>query len=142
VTAVTDVVEKLPLPVPRLADPAVVLRGWWRVDLLAVLAAGRDPVVSRVRYSLPRSEQEALDWFRAVERDRVEGERLELAVTASSSGAAVGSIALADLEHGNGMLRYWLLPEGRGPWARDAGGQVDGEVGVRGTRARMPGAFH
>ena len=48
-TAVTDVVEKLPLPVPRLADPAVVLRGWGRVDLLAVLAAGRgrDPVVSR-----------------------------------------------------------------------------------------------
>jgi RimJ/RimL family protein N-acetyltransferase len=33
---------------------------------------------------------------------------------AIKSGAAVGSIALADLEHGNGMLRYWLLPEGRG----------------------------
>jgi RimJ/RimL family protein N-acetyltransferase len=101
-------------PVPRLSDAVIVLREWERADLPVLVAAGRDPVVSRFRYSLPRSDAEALDWICAVERDRLAGERLELAVTVSSTGAAAGSIALADLEHGNGMLRYWLLPDGRG----------------------------
>ena len=107
-------IEKPPLPVPRLGDAAVALREWERVDVPALVAAGVDPVVARFRYSLPRGDQEALEWLTAVERDRLAGERLELAVTELPSGAAVGSIALTDLEDGNGMLRYWLAPEGRG----------------------------
>ena len=105
--------EKSPLPLPRLSDAAVLLREWEPADLSVLLAAGRDPVVSRFRYSLPGSDGEAFDWLRAVERDRLAGEWLELAITAPP-GRPVGSIALTDLEHGNGMLRYWLLPEGRG----------------------------
>lgn len=100
--------------VPRLGDAAVALREWEPVDLPVLVAAGRDPVVSRFRYSLPRTEAQARDWLRAVERDRLARKRLELAVTAAPSTAAVGSIAVTDLEPGSGMLRYWLLPEGRG----------------------------
>src|SRR5579859_6317022 len=106
--------QKAPLPVPHLSDTAVALREWEPMDLAVVAAAGHDPCVSRFRYSLPRTDHDAIEWLRAVRRDRLTGERLELAVTAVASGAAVGSVALTDLEHGNGMLRYWLAPEGRG----------------------------
>jgi RimJ/RimL family protein N-acetyltransferase len=72
-----------------------------------------DPVISRFRYSLPSTEAQALDWIRGAERDRLAGERLDLAISVATGGVA-GSIALAEVAHGNGMLRYWLLPEGRG----------------------------
>lgn len=101
------------LPVPSLSDGAVVLRAWELSDLSVLVAAGRDPVITRYRYSLPRGEEEALAWIRAVEEERHAGERLDLAVTAPA-GAVVGSVALAEVAHGNGMLRYWLLPEARG----------------------------
>ena len=37
---------------------------------------------------------------------------MELAV--AEGNAVIGSVSLTDFEHGNAMVRYWLLPEGRG----------------------------
>ena len=106
--------ERTPLALPDrvLADGEVVLRVWDASDVQVVLAGGLDAIVSRFRYSLPRSPDGARDWIAAVSADRLSGSRLELAVT--EGNAVIGSVSLTDFEHGNAMVRYWLLPEGRG----------------------------
>ena len=77
-----------------------------------VLEAGLDPLVSHYRYSLPRSGDDARQWLEQVAGDRQNGVRLELAITHHSG--VIGSVSLTEFEHGNAMVRYWLLPEGRG----------------------------
>jgi RimJ/RimL family protein N-acetyltransferase len=89
-----------------------VLRAWEQQDVAVLLAAGRDELVSRYRYSLPRTEDAARSWITATEAQRVSGERLELAITEHSTPA--GAVTLAEIAHGNAMVRYWLLPEARG----------------------------
>jgi RimJ/RimL family protein N-acetyltransferase len=103
-----------PIPVPGVGpDPrGLSLRKWEDADAGTVLTAGLDPLVSRYRYSLPRSLKCAQGWVEQVERDREQGVRLELAITEHM--VVVGSVSLTDLEHGNAMIRYWLLPAGRG----------------------------
>lgn len=81
-------------------------------DIAAAVAAGRDPMISRYRYSLPRTEQAAREWVDDCERDRIAATRLELAIAAPAT--PVGSVSLTDFEHGNAMVRYWLLPYARG----------------------------
>jgi RimJ/RimL family protein N-acetyltransferase len=105
-------IMSLALREPLLSDGDLVLRPWESSDTEVVLAAGRDPVVARFRYSLPGSGAGAREWLAAVASERVAGERLELAIT--EGGIAVGSVSLTDFEHGNAMVRYWLLPGGRG----------------------------
>jgi RimJ/RimL family protein N-acetyltransferase len=100
------------LPDPALSDGEVVLRAWQSSDVEVVLAGGLDPVVSRFRYSLPGSPAGAREWIATMGADRASGCRLELAIT--DRKAALGSVSLTDFEHGNAMVRYWLLPEGRG----------------------------
>ncbi len=107
-----DQIAPLPPPEPPLAENALLLRPWGERDLAAVQAAGRDPLISRFRYSLPETLDGARAWIAATAADRAAGTRLELAIT--EAGAAVGSISLTDLMHRNAMLRYWLLPVGRG----------------------------
>jgi RimJ/RimL family protein N-acetyltransferase len=102
----------LPLPEPALSEETLLLRPWERRDAEAVLAAGRDRLVSRYRYSLPRIPDETQTWIAATMTDRLAGTRLELAIVQGS--VPVGSVSLTDFDHGNAMLRYWLLPEGRG----------------------------
>ncbi len=102
----------LPLPEPALSDGGLVLRAWEEQDVLVVLAAGLDEVVSRYRYSLPRTADAARSWITATQTQRLAGERLELAIT--ERGTPVGSVALAEIAHRNAMVRYWLLPEARG----------------------------
>ena len=77
-----------------------------------LLAAGQDPLISRYRYSLPRAPEAAQQWVALTETDRNRGTRLELAI--EETGIPVGSVSLTDFEHGNAIVRYWLLPEGRG----------------------------
>ena len=74
--------ERTPLALPDrvLADGEVVLRVWDASDVQVVLAGGLDAIVSRFRYSLPRSPDGARDWIAAVSADRLSGSRLELAV--------------------------------------------------------------
>ena len=77
-----------------------------------MLAAGQDPLISRYRYSLPDTPEAARHWVASTETDRNHGTRLELAV--EENGTPVGSVSLTNFEHGNAMVRYWLLPAGRG----------------------------
>jgi RimJ/RimL family protein N-acetyltransferase len=100
------------LPDPPLSDRELVLRPWEPTDVEVLPAAGTDPVVSRFRYSLPRDIKRACEWIDAAAADRLAGDRLELAIT--EGAAPCGSVSLTDFEHGNAMVRYWLLPEGRG----------------------------
>jgi [ribosomal protein S5]-alanine N-acetyltransferase len=102
----------LPVPNPRLSDGAAVLRPWQERDVGVVLSAGLDGLISRYRYSLPCTPDQARAWITATSTEREAGTRLELAIT--EGGIPVGSIALAEVAHGKAMLRYWLLPEGRG----------------------------
>lgn len=99
--------SQTPIPIPAL-DPnpdrrGLSLRDWDLDGAAVVLAAGRDPVASRYRYSLPRSAEAAQGWIEQVSRDRSEGARLELAIT--EHDVVVGSVSLTDLEHGNAMIR-------------------------------------
>lgn len=102
----------LPLPDPPLRDQRVELRAWRATDVEAVLAAGRDPSITRYRYSLPHTPSAAAAWLEQIDAERASDSRLELAIT--ERAMIVGSVSLCDLEYGNGMLRYWLLPSGRG----------------------------
>ncbi len=104
-------------PEPELSDGRVRLRPWEAGDLPALLEATVDPAIQRFRYSVPRTEAAAIAWLAGLEPDRWAGTRLELAVTADGpppSAVALGSISLTDLEPPSAMLRYWLLPAGRG----------------------------
>jgi [ribosomal protein S5]-alanine N-acetyltransferase len=109
---VRDDVRPIPLPDPPLSERTLLLRPWAGRDIAAVQAAGRDALISRYRYSLPRTLDEARAWLAATERERERGTRLELAIT--EAGIPLGSISLTDLVHANAMVRYWLLPAGRG----------------------------
>lgn len=102
----------LPLPEPALSDGAVLLRPWEAQEFEVVLAAGLDRLISRYRYSLPRTADSARTWITATRAERLAGTRLELAVT--EARAPVGSVSLTEIAHGNAFVRYWLLPEGRG----------------------------
>jgi RimJ/RimL family protein N-acetyltransferase len=102
----------LPLPEPPLSEEALLLRAWEQHDAEVVLAAGLDRLISRYRYSLPRTSDGAQAWIAATTTDRLAGTRLELAII--ESDMPVGSVSLTDFDHGNAMLRYWLLPEDRG----------------------------
>jgi ribosomal-protein-alanine N-acetyltransferase len=88
------------------------LRQWREQDVAVLLAAGQDPLISRYRYSLPRTPEAAQHWVALTETDRNQCTRLELAI--EERGTPVGSVSLTDFEYGNAMVRYWLLPEGRG----------------------------
>lgn len=109
---VADRLIAVPLPEPALSADDLRLRAWRDDDAQVVLAAGRDELISRYRYSLPRTAADAKRWIAKTHTDRLAGERLELAIV--EQGALVGSVALADIRHGNAMIRYWLLPQGRG----------------------------
>lgn len=108
---VRDDLTPLPLPEPVLSEGGLVLRAWDEPDVRVVLAAGLDELISRYRYSLPRTADAARSWIAATRAQRLAGERLELAIT--ERGTPVGSVALAEIAHGNAMVRYWLLPQAR-----------------------------
>ncbi|MHB8288065.1 MAG: GNAT family N-acetyltransferase [Acidimicrobiales bacterium] len=102
----------LPLPQPSLTEAPLLLRRWRREDDTVLLAAGNDRVISRYRYSLPRTPDAAHEWIALTESDREDDKRLELALAVE--GEPLGSVSLTDFDHGNAMVRYWLLPQGRG----------------------------
>jgi RimJ/RimL family protein N-acetyltransferase len=102
----------LPLPQPPLVTKTLLLRPWRGHDVSVLLAASHDPLISRYRYSLPRTPDSVDEWIALTATDRGHDRRLELAVVVG--GVPVGSVSLTDLEHGNAMVRYWLLPDGRG----------------------------
>jgi [ribosomal protein S5]-alanine N-acetyltransferase len=102
----------IPIPVLSPDEGGFSLREWNADDVRSALDAGLDPLVSRYRYSLPRSAKDARQWLERVAADRQSGVRLEMAIT--EHDAVIGSVSLTEFEHGNAMIRYWLLPTGRG----------------------------
>ena len=100
------------LPKPALSVDGLLLRAWDHGDARVVLTAGDDELVSRYRYSLPHTAEDAQRWITKTDTDRLAGVRLELAIV--ERGAPVGSVALAEIADGNAMVRYWLLLQGRG----------------------------
>lgn len=108
--------DALPLPDPPLTDGVVSLRAWAPEDHAGLLAASDDQLVRRYRYSLPDDPGQARAWLAAVWRDRLSGERLELAMIAGDDPAPVGSIALWGFHCRNhsAMTSYWLGHAGRG----------------------------
>lgn len=102
----------LPLPDPPLSEGTLLLRPWEGRDVEDVLTAGRDSLVSRFRYSLPDTPDGARQWVAGACSDRLAGRRLELAIT--DGGTPVGSVSLTDIADAEAMIRYWLLPAGRG----------------------------
>lgn len=109
---VGDHVIPLSVSEPARSEGALVLRAWERRDAEVVLAAGLDGLISRFRYSLPRTADAVPTWLAATRQERLAGTRLELAIT--EHGTPVGSVALVEIAHGNAEVRYWLLPPGRG----------------------------
>jgi RimJ/RimL family protein N-acetyltransferase len=99
-------------PEPPLATATLLLRPWEPQHVSVLLDAGRDPLIWRYRYSLPRTRDEAQKWIALTETDRTGDRRLELAVDVG--GTLLGSVSLTDWGHGNAMVRFWLLPAGRG----------------------------
>ena len=95
------------LPKPALSVDGLLLRAWDHGDARVVLTAGDDELVSRYRYSLPHTAEDAQRWITKTHTDRLAGVRLELAIV--ERGAPVGSVALAEIADGNAMVRYWLL---------------------------------
>jgi RimJ/RimL family protein N-acetyltransferase len=89
----------LPLPEPPLSEETLLLRPWEERDAGVVLAAGPDQLISRYRYSLPRTPEGAHAWIAATRTDRLASTRLELAITDRSM--PVGSVSLTDFNHGN-----------------------------------------
>ena len=101
----------LALPEPELTEARLRLRTWRDDDEQVVLAADPDELISRYRYSLPRTNVDARRWITKTHTDRLAGARLLLALV--EQRAPVGSAAFADLAHGNAMIRYWMLAQGR-----------------------------
>jgi RimJ/RimL family protein N-acetyltransferase len=113
---IQDVPDALTLPDPPLSDGHVTLRPWAAGDVPELLAAAGDELVHRYRYSLPADAAQASEWLAAVQRDRLAGVRLELAVTVDDEMTAVGSVSLRGFHPRNrsGTVSYWLGPDGRG----------------------------
>jgi RimJ/RimL family protein N-acetyltransferase len=105
---------QLPLPDPPLTAGELTLRPWGPDDVADLLAAAADPVVHRYRYSLPGDADGARAWLAAAERDRLGGERLELAVTPAGAPRALGSISLWGFHRRNhaAVVSYWLRAGG------------------------------
>ncbi|WP_199539232.1 GNAT family N-acetyltransferase [Desertihabitans brevis] len=105
------------LTVPALADAVVRLRPWRPGDADAQLAAFCDPVFLRFSDWAPTGREEVLGRIASVERARVEGRGLHLAVVAADDPSAVlGEVSLSgiDLDQGRASVGYWLAPAARG----------------------------
>jgi RimJ/RimL family protein N-acetyltransferase len=102
-------------PAPPLADARATLRPWAADDVEDLLRGARDPLVRRYRSSIPDAPDAA--WARAWLAGASGGrERLELAVCAPGEPAALGSVSLWGIHHGNrdAMVSWWLGTAGRG----------------------------
>jgi orotate phosphoribosyltransferase len=115
--------QLLPFPEPPLGDDLVTLRPWSQADVPAVVAACQDPLIARMRATVPSPyrESDARAFLAAQEPARRAGVRLELAIVDRSSGVLLGSLALSvERAHDRGKVGYWLAPEARGRGAASA----------------------
>jgi RimJ/RimL family protein N-acetyltransferase len=104
------------LPSVELADATLRLRGWLPEDAAAVLRALADPQLQRFTlWPAGLSEEDVSERFRAAERRRRAGMRLELAVTRAEQRALVGFVGLEpSWKDSRAEVFYWTAPWARG----------------------------
>ncbi|MEV5981081.1 GNAT family N-acetyltransferase [Streptomyces sp. NPDC052114] len=104
-------------PQPVLALPCgLELRPWCRDDAGALVAAGRDPGISRWNLLPAESPDEAARRIERMHERRRAETSVIWAVARPGGGAAVGLAGWGDvdLHGGSAELVYWLLPAARG----------------------------
>ena len=106
------------LPDPPLAGGPVLLRGWSKADVSAIVAACQDLEIARFSPVIPSpyGENDALEWLTGQSATRGAGQALELAVTSGESGEVLGAVGLSNVELSQlrSGVGYWLAPEARG----------------------------
>src|SRR5215218_8269909 len=100
---------------PTLSDGVVVVRAARAADIPAIVAACRDPEISRwTRVPWPYTREDAERFLAIAEAEARAGQGVALAVT-DSADRFVGTIGLMELEReGYGEIGYWTAAESRG----------------------------
>ncbi|MBE2315316.1 GNAT family N-acetyltransferase [Solirubrobacter sp. CPCC 204708] len=101
----------LPWPSPPLSDGVVTLRPWQPDDIPAMLVAFHDPVFQRFSDWAPLTDAAAREHFSDLERARLRGEVLDLAIV---DPAVLGGVSLHGVAGERGRIGYWLAPDARG----------------------------
>jgi RimJ/RimL family protein N-acetyltransferase len=106
----------IPLPEPPLADAELRLRPWSLGDVPAVTAACQDPEISRWTV-VPHdyTDQHATEFIATREADRLAGRELALAIVDHGDGL-LGAIGMSNFDWPDhrGEIGYWMAREARG----------------------------
>ena len=109
---------ELALPTPEFAGASISLRPWTEQDVPAVVAACRDPLITRFVAGVPSpyGDHEARAFLAGQEQGRQEGRTLDLAVTSTASDRVIGAVGLPSVElaHSRASVGYWVAAEARG----------------------------
>jgi RimJ/RimL family protein N-acetyltransferase len=109
--------EPLSLPRPALGDALISLRAPEPLDVAAIAAACRDPLVQRfTRVPRDYDEVDARAFVASAGSRRRSGEALELAIVPGAHERLVGVIGLTVDIHdpARAEVGYWVSPEARG----------------------------
>jgi len=104
----------LSLPDAPLSDGTVILRGWERRDLPAIVAASHDPYIPEVT-TVPAVHSDAggLAWLERQAQRLRERVGYPFAIADAQTDQALGFIGLW-LRGGPAELGYWVVPAARG----------------------------
>lgn len=109
---------KVALPPTPLADGAVTLRPWQVDDAGAIAAAFSDPESLYWMHQVPEpyTEDDALDYVRAMDAAWRAGAGGAFAVVDATSGEVAGSVGLSVVDAGLAIVEvgYWAAPAVRG----------------------------
>jgi RimJ/RimL family protein N-acetyltransferase len=102
----------------ELRGEGITLRAFGLEDLPKVLAIVQDPDIVRFSH-LPRAwhtEEGARDYIGSLPRMAAAGERIDLAIEASQTGALIGHVALREISwrKRSAGVATWIAPEARG----------------------------
>jgi RimJ/RimL family protein N-acetyltransferase len=100
---------------PTLSDGPVVVRPVRETDIAPMVAACRDPEISRwTRVPSPYTREDAERFLAIAETEARAGQGVALAI-ADAGDRLVGTIGLMELDGGGyGEIGYWLAAEARG----------------------------
>ncbi|MBL7258719.1 GNAT family N-acetyltransferase [Paractinoplanes lichenicola] len=101
-------------PQPELTIDDLVLRPWADTDAPVFLGAYRDPAIQRWHTRQPADEEQVRTWFAQYRQAWAQERGASWAVT--RDGEVLGRTALGrfDLDDGNAVCAYWVLPAARG----------------------------
>ncbi len=105
------------VPVPRLSDGVVTVRGAREADIPDLVAACRDPEIPRwTRVPSPYTREDAARFLAVAATDAAAGEAVALAIAGADDDRFAGTIGLMGLGAGDGRgeIGYWLAAAARG----------------------------